>query len=309
MALGKAITLLESEKQEDRISAKKLLQWALQTENQAYRIGITGVPGAGKSTLIESIGLFLIDQGYRVAVLAVDPTSQKTRGSILGDKTRMFDLARHPNAFVRPSAAGKKLGGVADRTREAMLVCEGAGYDMILIETVGVGQSEITVKNMVDFFLLVLVAGAGDELQGIKRGIMEMANAILINKADGDNIDRAKRSKMEYQRALSLMPVSESGLRASVMTCSALERTDIDSVWQTIHKYLSQASESGLLEKNRKSQAVHWMQQSLQRLIIEGFYSQKGVETAIEELKDKVEQGQIDPVTAAEQLFTTFRSS
>lgn len=308
-ALGKAITLIESEKPSDRKGAKQLLNWALSRNRLSLRIGITGVPGAGKSTLIESFGLFLMDQGHKVAVLAVDPSSQKTHGSILGDKTRMIDLSRHPNAFIRPSAAGKKLGGVADRTRETMLICEAAGYDVILIETVGVGQSEVTVKNMVDFFLLVLVAGAGDELQGMKRGIMEMADTIAINKADGDNVTRAKSSKMEYARALGLMPIPESGIKASIKTCSALDKQGIDELWETIQKHITHTQKSGFFESNRKKQSVRWMLQSLERRIIEEFYQSPNVATSLEKLKSQVEKGEIDPVTAADRLLTTFKSA
>jgi LAO/AO transport system kinase len=255
-ALSKAITLVESQHPKHRSMAFELLNWASQQKTESIRIGITGVPGAGKSTFIESFGLNLIEQGHKIAVLAIDPSSQNSRGSILGDKTRMEELGKSDRAFIRPSAAGKHLGGVAGKTKEAMALCEAAGYNIILIETVGVGQSEIAVKEMVDFFLLVLVAGAGDELQGIKRGIMEMADLILINKAEGENKARAQASKLEYARALSLFAPTASQWKPKAALCSALEKTGISETWQVISDYVESTKSNSFFKINRQTQNI-----------------------------------------------------
>ena len=232
VVLGQAITLIESSLADDQILAGQLLEAILNKTGNAIRIGITGVPGVGKSTLIEALGNHIITLGKKIAVLTVDPSSQLTKGSILGDKTRMEDLSKNPMAFIRPSASGSVLGGVANKTREVMLLCEASGYDVIIIETVGVGQSEVEVKSMTDFFLLLMLAGAGDELQGIKKGIMEMADGLAITKADGDNIQQATAAQSEYQHALHLYPTPASGWNPNVLTCSALTGTGIDEIWK-----------------------------------------------------------------------------
>ena len=258
-ALGQGITLLESTLPEHEKQAQDLITACLPYSGKSIRVGVTGVPGVGKSTFIESFGKLLTSQGKKVAVLAIDPTSERTHGSILGDKSRMHELAADENAFIRPSPSSGTLGGVANKTRESIILCEAAGFDIILIETVGVGQSETTVSNLVDFFLLLMLAGAGDELQGIKRGIMELADALVITKAEGDNLQKAKNAAMEYKRALHLFPAMENGWTPQVSTCSALENKGIDKVWDAITTYDSQMSASGWKNENRKKQNIYWL--------------------------------------------------
>mgnify|MGYP001590002874 FL=1 len=258
-ALGQGITLLESTLPEHEKQAQDLITACLPYSGKSIRVGVTGVPGVGKSTFIESFGKLLTSQGKKVAVLAIDPTSERTHGSILGDKSRMHELAADENAFIRPSPSSGTLGGVANKTRESIILCEAAGFDIILIETVGVGQSETTVSNLVDFFLLLMLAGAGDELQGIKRGIMELADALVITKAEGDNLQKAKNAAMEYKRALHLFPAMENGWTPQVSTCSALENKGVDKVWDTITTYDSQMSASGWKNENRKKQNIYWL--------------------------------------------------
>ena len=243
--LARAITVVESTKNEDLKKAYSLIENCLSKKSKSIRIGITGVPGVGKSTFIEIFGKTLTNLGRKVAVLAVDPTSTISRGRILGDKTRMQELVKDPNAFIRPSPSGDSLGGVARKTRESVILCEAAGFDIVLLETVGVGQSETAVHSMVDFFLLLKLAGAGDELQGIKRGIMEMADAIVINKAEGDNLKKAQRAKSEFERALQLYPPKENGWIPKVSTCSSIENSGIVEIWETIEKFLDTTKESG----------------------------------------------------------------
>ena len=258
-ALGQAITLVESTLPEDEKIAQKLLGACLLKSGNSIRIGITGVPGVGKSTFIEAFGKLLTSQGKKVAVLAIDPTSERTKGSILGDKSRMHQLSSDKNAFIRPSPNSGTLGGVANKTRESIILCEAAGFDIILIETVGVGQSETTVNNLVDFFLLLMLAGAGDELQGIKRGIMELAHALVITKADGDNCQKAKNAALEYKSALHLFPAMENGWTPQVSTCSALENTGVEQILETITKFDAQMLSSGWKIKNRKDQNNYWL--------------------------------------------------
>ena len=258
-ALGQAITLVESTLPEDEKIAQKLLATCLLKSGNSIRIGITGVPGVGKSTFIEAFGKLLTSQGKKVAVLAIDPTSERTKGSILGDKSRMHQLSSDKNAFIRPSPNSGTLGGVANKTRESIILCEAAGFDIILIETVGVGQSETTVNNLVDFFLLLMLAGAGDELQGIKRGIMELAHALVITKADGDNCQKAKNAGLEYKSALHLFPAMENGWTPQVSTCSALENTGVGQILETITKFDAQMLSSGWKIKNRKDQNNYWL--------------------------------------------------
>ena len=255
-ALGKGITLLESTLPEHEKQAQDLITSCLPHSGNSIRIGVTGVPGVGKSTFIEVLGKLLTSQGKKVAVLAIDPTSERTHGSILGDKSRMHELAADKNAFIRPSPSGGTLGGVANKTRESIILCEAAGFDIILIETVGVGQSETTASNLVDFFLLLMLSGAGDELQGIKRGIMELADALLITKADGDNITNSKNAALEYKRALHLFPPMKNGWIPQVSTCSSLEDTGIAEIFETINKFDTQMISSGWKNENRENQKV-----------------------------------------------------
>ncbi|MEC9209862.1 MAG: methylmalonyl Co-A mutase-associated GTPase MeaB [Bacteroidota bacterium] len=258
-ALGQGITLVESTLPKHEKQAQKLLADCFPKSRNSIRIGITGIPGVGKSTFIETFGKLLTSQGKKVAVLAIDPTSERTQGSILGDKSRMQELSTDKNAFIRPSPSSGTLGGIANKTRESIMLCEAAGFEIILIETVGVGQSETTVNNVVDFFLLLILAGAGDELQGIKRGIMELADALVITKADGDNAQKAKNAALEYKKALHLFPAMENGWISQVSTCSALENTGITEILKTINKFDSQMITSGWKMENRKNQNNYWL--------------------------------------------------
>ncbi|HSO67184.1 MAG TPA: methylmalonyl Co-A mutase-associated GTPase MeaB, partial [Desulfatirhabdiaceae bacterium] len=257
--LAKTITLIESSRPDHQSLAGHILNMLLPHTGKAVRLGISGVPGVGKSTFIESLGMLLTQGGLKVAVLAVDPSSTRSGGSILADKTRMERLAVEPNAFIRPSPSGGTLGGVARKTRETMLACEAAGYDVIIVETVGVGQSEITVASMVDFFLVLMLAGAGDEIQGIKKGILEMADAVAINKADGDNLEKACQARRDYESAIRLLTPVSPTWRPVVLTCSAMEMTGIEDIWQTVLDHRSRMEISGELQLNRKKQALSWM--------------------------------------------------
>lgn len=302
--LSQAITLVESRNSEDRKLAGQVVDALMPNTGNSIRIGITGVPGVGKSTFIENFGTMLTGEGYKLAVLAIDPSSQRSGGSILGDKTRMEKLSTDPKAYIRPSAAGTHLGGVASATRETMLLCEAAGYDIIIVETVGVGQSETTVKNMVDFFLLLMLAGAGDELQGIKRGIMEMADTIAINKADGENINASKRAKAEYQTALHYLPANSSGWQPKVHTCSALHNIGLEEIWQTIKEYQKQNQEKGWFNQQRKNQNLHWMHEKLNFLLKEKFYNQKDFSIKMKEVEEQVLRNKISPSSGAQQLLS-----
>lgn len=304
--LSRAITLIESTLESDRELANEVLDLILPETGKALRIGITGVPGVGKSTFIESFGKMLTQQDHSIAVLTIDPTSQRTRGSILGDKTRMETLAKDPRAYIRPSASGDALGGVGQKTRESMLLCEAAGYDVIIVETVGVGQSETTVHEMVDFFLLLMLAGAGDELQGIKKGIMEMADAIAITKADGENLTPAKKARKEYQSALHLFPPAESGWFPKVLTCSALKQQGLEDIWEQVRAYEAHTKANGYFLQRRKEQNLHWMHQSIGFFLKEAFYHNPEIKSRIKEYEEKVKNGEMHSINAARELLTIF---
>ncbi len=302
-SLSKGITLIESTQPNHIQKSQQLVEKCLPHANQSLRIGITGVPGVGKSTFIEALGNTLIEKGKKVAVLAVDPSSTISKGSILGDKTRMESLVKSPKAFIRPSPSGKSLGGVAQKTRESIILCEAAGYDVIIIETVGVGQSETAVHSMVDFFLLLKLAGAGDELQGIKRGIIEMADAIVINKADGDNEIRARKAKNQFRKALHLYPLGQNNWSPEVLTCSALENKGIQEIWNIILKYVDITSKSGFFEKNRIQQNQYWLLQTIEEQLKSNFYNHPKVKSTLDEQIEAVQQHKITPFTAARYLL------
>ncbi|NER16035.1 methylmalonyl Co-A mutase-associated GTPase MeaB [Spongiivirga citrea] len=306
-ALSRGITLVESENSNHQQQAEQLIEYCLPHANKSVRIGITGVPGVGKSTFIEAFGNHLTSLNKKVAVLAVDPSSSISKGSILGDKTRMEDLVKNKNAFIRPSPSGDSLGGVAKKTRESIILCEAAGFDTILIETVGVGQSETAVHSMVDFFLLLKLAGAGDELQGIKRGIIEMADAIIINKADKDNVKRAKMAKTEFQRALHLYPPKASEWIAKTATCSAIENKGIDTVWEMISDYVSQTKANNYFEANRKEQNKYWLIQTIEHHLKSNFYQRKNIQNLLDELLQKVKEGLVSPFSAAAKLLDEYK--
>lgn len=299
--LSKAITLVESTKIEHKDLAHSLLDSLLKQTGKSLRVGITGVPGAGKSSFIEALGLSLVENGRKVAVLAIDPSSSQTKGSILGDKTRMEKLAVHPNAFIRPSAAGFSLGGVAQKTREAMLLCEAAGFDTILIETVGVGQSETAVSSMVDFFMLVALTGGGDELQGMKRGIMEMADLIVVNKADGDNLTKAKQTAVEYNRALSLFPKRANGWKPKSIPVSAHTSMGIDKAWGSVEEFASK--DEGLFQSNRNDQRVQWMHESLRETLLQKLYGTRYQREKLAEFESQIRNGELSPYGAVKEAL------
>ncbi|MGD9899039.1 MAG: methylmalonyl Co-A mutase-associated GTPase MeaB [Calditrichaceae bacterium] len=307
--LGRAITLVESNAQTHKEQAREVLKQLLPHTGKSIRIGISGVPGSGKSTFIESLGIYLIEQGFRVAVLAIDPSSSIKKGSILGDKTRMEKLSRNPGSFIRPSPSGGTLGGVAGKTRETMLVCEAAGYDVLLIETVGVGQSEITVRSMVDFFLLLQIAGAGDELQGIKKGVMEIADAVLINKADGDNKSRAEAAKQDFAMALHYQEPATEGWEARVHTCSAITGQGISEIWNMIEEFREVTNASGVFERRRRLQARDWMNSLVQEQLKHLFLHHPEVEKVMKKMEDDVMAGNIPPAAAADYLLKLFENS
>ncbi|MDX1617947.1 MAG: methylmalonyl Co-A mutase-associated GTPase MeaB [Balneolaceae bacterium] len=305
--LSRAITLIESTREEDIPLSQELIERCLPHAGDAIRVGITGIPGAGKSTLIESLGNHLLSKGRTLAVLAIDPTSTRTGGSILGDKTRMETLASHPKAYIRPSPTSGTLGGVARKTRETILLCEAAGYDTLFVETVGVGQSDTAVHSMVDFFLLLMLAGAGDELQGIKRGIMEMADAIVINKIDSTDASVVQQAIREYKNALQLYPEPESGWQPDVVTCSALTGEGIEEIWKMILDYISHTKETGFFEKKRLRQAKNWMYETIQDRLMERFYSDPAVKNRREEIEKKVAEGEMSSFKAAQTLLDLFK--
>ena len=304
--LGQAITLIESAKTEDQVLATELINNCLPFSGNSIRLGITGVPGVGKSTFIETFGLFLIGQGKKVAVLAIDPSSTRTKGSILGDKTRMEELSVHPNAFIRPSASSGTLGGVARATREALILCEAAGFDVILIETVGVGQSETAVSQLVDFFMLLMLAGGGDELQGIKRGIMEMADLIVINKADGDNLLKANLAKREYANALHLFPPLSNGWIPKTITASALKNIGIEETWQIISAYLTLTRQNGFFQTNRHEQSIHILRDTISSALESHFFKNVHMAHQLKVMESKVLADQINPYEAAHQLLQEY---
>jgi LAO/AO transport system kinase len=305
-ALSAGITLIESQLESDKPLANELIRKCLPFAGKSRRIGITGVPGVGKSTFIEALGKVILEQGYKLAVLTIDPSSATTGGSILGDKTRMHTLVQEPNAYIRPSAAGSTLGGVARATRESIYLCEAAGFDVILIETVGVGQSETMVHSMVDFFLLLMLAGAGDELQGIKRGIMELADALLITKADGENVKMAKLAKSSYANALHLFPPKENEWIPRTEICSSLTGSNLDEAWKISDEFFRHNTSNGWIEKNRHVQDIDWMKETLNELILSGFYSQKGFEGSVNTIKEAVLTQQMSAFEAAEKLYQQF---
>jgi LAO/AO transport system kinase len=306
-SLAKAITLIESRNLDHSLAATTLLDELLPATGNSIRIGISGVPGVGKSTFIEAFGMHLLESGHKVAVLAVDPSSQVSGGSILGDKTRMEDLARQSNAYIRPSPAGETLGGVARKTRETMLVCEAAGYDVIIVETVGVGQSEITVASMVDFFLLLQLPNAGDELQGIKRGVMEIADAIIINKSEGDNRPRAELSRQQYVNALHLLKPKSPNWQVPALLCSALHNQGIAEIWDMIEDFRQRMLQSGELENKRKLQARDWMWTLLMEDLKEMFLRDQKVEDLLAQVQEAVASGATTPSAAARRLLEAFK--
>ena len=303
LVLSRAITLMESTRTDDAEQAEALLEAVLPHSGNSIRVGITGVPGVGKSTFLDSFGTYVTEQGCKIAVLSIDPSSRKSGGSILGDKTRMETLSRNPRAFIRPSASGTALGGVSSRTREVMLLCEAAGFDVIFIETVGVGQSETLVRGMTDFFLLLMLAGAGDELQGIKKGIMEMADAVVINKADGANSLAAKRAAAEYKNALHLFPAEPGSWVPEVKTCSSLDKTGLPELWEMLERHQQQLKGNGLFDLNRKRQRVQWMKERITGYLEGSFYEIPEVKSQYPELVKQVEAGELSALSATRRLI------
>ncbi len=305
-ALSRAITIIESTAYKHQEKAKAIIKGCLPYSNKSVRVGITGVPGVGKSTFIEQLGKLLTQRDHKVAVLAIDPSSSLSGGSILGDKTRMQELVKEENAFIRPSASGDSLGGVAKKTREAIVLCEAAGFDTIIIETVGVGQSETVVHSMTDFFLLLKLAGAGDELQGIKRGIIEMADAIVINKADGDNLKAARLAKTEFNRALHLYPVKESGWTPKTLTCSALKNQGIKEVWSMIQEYVKQTKNNGYFTQKRTQQNKFWLLETINNALKNNFYNNATIKKELSNQLKAIKNNTTTPFEAAEDLLTSY---
>lgn len=304
--LAQAITLIESNAPAHLAMAQEVLQQLLPYTGKSIRIGITGVPGVGKSTFIEAFGSFLCDTGHRVAVLAIDPSSSRTHGSILGDKTRMEQLSRHPQAFIRPSPSGGTLGGVARKSRETMLLCEAGGFDVILVETVGVGQNETVVRSMVDFFLLLVLTGAGDELQGLKKGIMELCDAIVINKADGDNLQRARREQHEYNRVLNYLAPATEGWVTRAYLCSSITGTGIPEIWEVIETFRQLTTASGAFQNRRVSQMRDWMYAMVEEHLKKQFYEHPIVQQRIPQLEQAVLSGQMPVTAAVQELLRAF---
>lgn len=305
-ALARAITLIESAAPQHRGKAQALLGQLMPHSGKSIRIGISGVPGAGKSTFIDSFGCYLTERGKRVAVLAIDPSSSLTGGSILGDKTRMERLARDERAFIRPSPTGGVLGGVAGRTREAILLCEAAGYDVILVETVGTGQSEVTLRALVDFFLLLLITGAGDELQGIKKGVIEIADALVINKADGDNIAAAQAARAQFSQSLRFVAPATEGWRTRAFTASGISGDGIEDIWRAIGEFVAQTQASGVFTERRASQQRDWLHAELEAQLRERLYGNAAIRAALPEIEAAVADGELPAATAAERLLGLF---
>ncbi|TXH31314.1 MAG: methylmalonyl Co-A mutase-associated GTPase MeaB [Actinobacteria bacterium] len=306
MWLARAITLVESRKPEHREAASELLTMLMPDTGGADRVGLTGVPGVGKSTFIDQFGTNLTAAGHRVAVLAVDPSSSRTGGAILGDKTRMERLASDPNAFIRPSPASGSLGGVARATRESILLCEAAGFDVVLVETVGVGQSETTVSEMVDIFVVLMLAGAGDELQGIKRGVLEIADLIAVNKADGDNVKRARMAAADYRRAIHLMSPASPNWTPPVLTCSALTNDGLPEIWEQIVTHRDTLAATGERQERRQRQQIGWMWSLIGDRLIDEFRDSPKVRARLEQVEASVLAGELPPAVAADQLLATF---
>lgn len=304
--LGQAVTLVESNLPADQIIAQRVIELCLPHAGGSTRVGITGVPGAGKSTFIEALGTELCRMGKRLAVLAIDPSSERSKGSILGDKTRMSELSTESNAFIRPSPSAGSLGGVARKTRETIILCEAAGFDTILVETVGVGQSETAAHSMVDYFLLLQVTGTGDELQGIKRGIMEMADGIAINKCDGNNVERARVARVSFRNALALFPPHESGWKPDALCCSATEHTGVLDVWQNIEEYIAFTKENGYFDRHRTEQAKYWMYETINQALLSGFYHNPEIEDQLKQTEAQVLNNEISSFVAAHNLLNTY---
>ena len=304
--LGQAVTLVESNLPADQQIAQKVIERCLPYAGNSIRLGITGVPGAGKSTFIEALGTELCQQGKRLAVLAIDPSSERSKGSILGDKTRMNELSTQANAFIRPSPSAGSLGGVARKTRETIVLCEAAGFDTILIETVGVGQSETAAHSMVDYFLLLQVTGTGDELQGIKRGIMEMADGIAINKCDGNNIERARAARVSFRNALMLFPPSESGWTPEVLCCSSIDHTGVQDVWKNVEEYIAFTKKNGYFEHQRTEQSKYWMYETINAALLNGFYQDEEMERLTRQAEQQVLNNEISSFIAANNLLDAY---
>ena len=304
--LGQAVTLVESNLPSDQLIAQKVIELCLPHAGNSIRVGITGVPGAGKSTFIEALGTELCHQGKQLAVLAIDPSSERSKGSILGDKTRMNELSVENNAFIRPSPSAGSLGGVARQTRETIVLCEAAGFDTVLVETVGVGQSETAAHSMVDFFLLLQVTGTGDELQGIKRGIMEMCDGIAINKCDGQNVERAQAARVSFKNALALFPPTESGWKPYAETCSSVEKTGIQDVWNMIEEYIRYTRANGYFDHKRTQQAKYWMYETINSSLLNSFYQSPDLEPLIEQYEQRVLNNEISSFIAAAELLKRY---
>jgi len=304
--LSRAITLVESNLPEHTLVSRKIVEACLPYTGKSIRIGITGIPGVGKSTFIETFGTYVTAKRHKLAVLAIDPSSERSKGSILGDKTRMEMLSARPDTFIRPSPSAGTLGGVARKTRESILLCEAAGYDIIFIETVGVGQSEVAVHSMVDFFLLLLLAGAGDELQGIKRGIIEMADLLVITKADGSNVMKANRAATEFNSALHMFPPADSGWNPIVLTCSAQNNQGMDAVWDKILEYAGLTKSNGFFEKNRNEQALHWMKEAISEALTLHFYKNEQISKKLKKLQTEVLRNKISPFIAATRILNFY---
>ncbi|MDO9153520.1 MAG: methylmalonyl Co-A mutase-associated GTPase MeaB [Paludibacter sp.] len=304
--LSQAVTLVESSLPSHQEVAQQVIEKCLPYTGKSIRVGITGVPGAGKSTFIEALGMQLVRDGHKLAVLAIDPSSERSKGSILGDKTRMEELSVANNAFIRPSPSAGSLGGVARKTRESIVLCEAAGFDTIFVETVGVGQSETAVHSMVDFFLLIQLAGAGDELQGIKRGIMEMADGIAINKCDGLNVDKAKVAKVQYQNAIHLFPQPESGWSPEVMTCSSVELAGIAEVWSMVERFIQFVNENGFLKLKRNDQSKYWMYETINDRLKSHFYTDDEIKKSLIDAEKRVLSNQVSSFIAAKELLDKY---